>query len=161
GTPGAPTPERPAAPRPRTGQRARRPPARRRAPRSCRALPCPCGLEAGELAELVVAEARGEVPERLVARAPVDPPTDEADDRCVELLGRHPPEERPADLRPGAEPAAHEDVVRLPPGAAVIPGGRALEAEIADPVLRAGVGAPVEVQAQAAELGAETPLEVL
>ena len=48
----------------------------------------------------------------------------------------------------GPEAAAHEDVVGLAPHAALVARGRALEAEVADPVLRAGVRAAVEVQPQ-------------
>ena len=54
-----------------------------------------------------------------------------------------------ADRGLGPEPAADEDVVGLAPDAALVARGRALEAEVADPVLRAGVGAAVEVEPQA------------
>ena len=84
--------------------------------------------------------------------ASVEPAADEALDRRrrARSVG-HAAEERPADRGVRAEPAAHEDVVRLPPLAGLVAGGRALEAEVADPVLGAGVRAAVEVQPQAGD----------
>ena len=55
----------------------------------------------------------------------------------------------PRDRRVRAEAAAQEDVVGLPPLAALVAHRRALEAEVADPVLGAGVRAAVEVEPQA------------
>src|SRR5262249_58902339 len=72
-----------------------------------------------------------------------------------------PPERRPRDGCAGAESAAQEDVVRLPALAVLVPDGRALEAEVADPVLRAGVRAAVEVEPQARDLVAEPRFERL
>ena len=61
----------------------------------------------------------------------------------------------------GAEAAAHEDVVRLHALAVGVARRRALEAEVGDPVLRAGVRAAVELQAERADGVAEARLEVL
>ena len=61
----------------------------------------------------------------------------------------------------GAEAAAHEDVVGLDALAVGVARRRALEAEIGDPVLRAGVRAAVELQAERADRVAEALLEVL
>ena len=60
----------------------------------------------------------------------------------------------------GAEAAAQEDVVGLPALPLVVAHGRALEAEVADPVLGAGVRAAVEVELQARDVVAEALLEV-
>ena len=60
-----------------------------------------------------------------------------------------------------AERAAQQDVVALVALALGVAHGRALEAEIADPVLAAGVGAAVEVQPELRDLVAEPALEVL
>ena len=49
----------------------------------------------------------------------------------------------------GPEPAAHEDVVGLPALPGLVARGRALEADVADPVLGAGVRAAVELQPRA------------
>ena len=51
--------------------------------------------------------------EALASRRPSSQPADEPLDHGVELLRRHPPEERPPDRRVGAEAAAQEDVVGL------------------------------------------------
>ena len=79
----------------------------------------------------------------------------------VELLGRHAAEDRPADRRDRAERAAQQDVVPLVALALGVAHGRALEAEVADPVLAAGVGAAVEVESELGDLVAEAALEVL
>src|SRR5262245_34792007 len=92
-------------------------------------------LEAGQLAQLLVARAARERHEALARLAPLEPAADESHDRRVQLLGRHPPEQRSADRRLGPEAAADEDVVRLPSDASLVARGRALEAEVADPVL--------------------------
>ena len=54
------------------------------------------------------------------ARAASIQPGDQSLDRGVELVGRHAPEQRLADLGLGPEAAAHEDVVGLPPHAAFV-----------------------------------------
>ena len=89
------------------------------------------------------------------------PPVQEAGDRVGEVLGRDPAEHRPGDRRVGAEAAAQQQVVGLAAHAFLVPHRRALEAEIADPVVRAGVRAAVEVQLQPGERVAEACLEVL
>src|SRR5581483_9290150 len=104
-------------------------------------------LEPRQLAQLLVGLPARPGGER-VAAAVVEPALDQPDGRVVEPLGRDAPEERPPDRRVRPEAAADEDVVRLPPGAVVVARRRALEAEVADPVLRAGVRAAVQVQTQ-------------
>src|SRR3954470_18488286 len=145
----SPTRSRPRAPRPRTRPRAPRPPARRSARRSCSLLPSDPGLgrlEAGEEAELLVGQPAREIHE-VLARVPLrEPAADEAVHRVVEALGEHPPEQRATDLGDRPEAAADEDVVRLLALARLVAGSGALEAEVADPVLGARVGAAVEVQ---------------
>ena len=91
----------------------------------------------------------------------VDPAGDQALDGGVDLVGRHAAEERLADLGLGPEAAAHEDVVRLPPHAALVARRRALEAKVADPVLCARVGTTVEVEPKVGDLVAELRLEVV
>ena len=77
------------------------------------------------------------------------------------VLGRDPAEDRPRDRGVGAEAAAQEQVVGLAAHAFLVAHRRALEAEIADPVVPAGVRAAVEVQLQSGERVAEAGLEVL
>ena len=103
-----------------------------------------------ERAELVVGLCGRPLGERGAARLRRASRATRPSDGVVELLGRHAAEERPADRGVRAEPAADEDVVRLPLRASSSRAGRALEAEVADPVLRARVRAAVEVQAQRA-----------
>src|SRR3972149_4159952 len=107
-------------------------------------------LQAGERAQLLVGEATRERREALPLPAAVEPALDQGGDRHVQLLRRHAPEERPGNARVGAEPAAEEDVVGLPTPPVVGARGRALEAEVGDPVLRAGGGAAAEPGPQAA-----------
>ena len=111
-------------------------------------------LEAGQHAELArrsVASQNGRERSRR-RRARRASRATRPSTRCVELLGRHAPEERAPDRRVRAEAAAHEDVVGLAALALLVARGRALEAEVADPVLRAGVRAAVEVQPQVGDL---------
>src|SRR5579862_4394837 len=163
-TPGCPTRAAPAAPRPRTRSRAHRLPTRR-ATRTCSrslllvALSSLCRREPCQHSELLVARAARERDEALAVPAVVEPALDQAFDRDVEVVGRYPPEERPPDLRRRPERAAHEDVVGLPPRAALVARRRSLEAEVADPVLRTRVRAAVEVQAQVGDLHAEALVE--
>ena len=70
-------------------------------------------------------------------------------------------EDRTSDGRVRAEAAAQQQVVGLAADARLVPHGRALEAEVADPVVAAGVGAAVEVQLQPGEGVAEARLELL
>ena len=56
----------------------------------------------------------------------------------------------------GPEAAAQEDVVGLPPLPVLVAHGRALEAEVADPVMGAGVRAAVEVELQPGDLARRT-----
>ena len=97
-------------------------------------------------AELLVARAAREDGKLSLRLAAVEPALDESCDRRVELLARDAPEQRLADLRLRPEAAAHEDVVGLHALAVVVARRRALEAEVGDPVLRAGVRAAVELQ---------------
>src|SRR5581483_9432714 len=117
-------------------------------------------LDSGEDRQLVVAQAVAEGAEVLALAPQPEPRRDQPVDRFLEVLGGHAPEHRPRDRRPRAEAAAQEDVVRLPPLPRLVPDGRALEAEVADPVLGAGVRAAVEVEAQPRDLVAEARLEV-
>src|SRR4051812_17478543 len=131
---------------------------------SCRRLLAnarPGRLEPRELAQLVIVQPPREVGERLAVEPRLEPTGDHPFDRRVELVGRYAPEERAADRGAGAEPAADEDVVGLPPNAAVVARRRALEAEVADPVLGARVRAPVEIQPQLGDLRSEALLEPL
>src|SRR5207248_3639926 len=92
-----PTRERPAAPPPRTEPGARPPRARPTIRSSCH--PLSRRLDACERAELVVGDAALELRERLAVAALVQPAADQPFDGCLELLARHAPEERRADLR--------------------------------------------------------------
>src|SRR5262249_17450929 len=162
-----PTREPSPAPRPRTRSKARRLPARRSARRSsCHLLAFPshaCArrLEAGEHAQLVVGQAARERRKAFAFGSALEPACDEPLDRRVQLVGRHAAEERPPDLGIRTEAAADEDVVRLSPLAALVASGRALEAEIGNPVLRARVRAAVELQAQIGDLRPEALLQLL
>src|SRR5579862_2750546 len=118
-------------------------------------------LPSGQTSKLVVARPVAERPERLLLAPRRDPTLDEAHDDRVELVGRHTPEHRPPDRRRPVEAAAHEHVVGLQPLALRIPDGRALEAEVADPVLRARMGAAVEMQPQPVGFPPEPVLDQL
>src|SRR5581483_8425096 len=155
----APTRGAPAAPPPRTESRAR-PPRARQAIRS-RCHPPSRRFEACVLAELLVRSTALEARERLAGLPVVEPAADQAFDRPLELRARHAAEERAADLRRGPERAAHEDVVGADAVAVGVLAGGRLEAEVADPVLRAGMRTAVEVQPQLGDLVAERPLEML
>ena len=65
------------------------------------------------------------------------------------------------DAAARAEGAAQVDLVRLLSLALLVADGRALEADVADPVLRAGVRAAVEVQPERGDVVAEALLELL
>src|SRR5215831_15367031 len=101
----------------------------------------PGRLAAREGTELVVRRPVAEGTEGLAGQTRREPAGDEPLHGRVQLLGRDAPEDRPGDRRARAEPAAQEHVVRLPPPALLVAGGRSLEAEVADPVLRACVRA--------------------
>ena len=81
----------------------------------------------------------------------------------MHLGPRHPLEHRPADGRARRQPAAQEQVVALQALAlrSALAQRRALEADVADPVVGAGVRAAVEVQAQAGRRLAERRLQML
>ena len=76
--------------------------------------------------------------------------------------GGHATQHGLADGGLAAQPAAEEQVVSPQPLAALAPfaQGRGLEADVADPVVGAGVGAAVEVQPQAPRPVAEDPFHV-
>src|SRR4051794_7198051 len=118
-------------------------------------------LPSREQRELPVVRPVTERPERLPVRASHDPPADEADDRVVELLRRDAPEHRARDRRRPVEAAAQVHVVGLASPACGIAHSRSLEPEIADPVLRARVRAPVEVHSEPLGVAAEALLEQL
>ena len=155
----APTRARSPAPRPRTRSKARRLPARRSAPlpsRSCLlSYPGARRLRPASAPSSSSSRRRVNVGEGLAVEPAVEPAGDQALDGGVELVGRHAPEERPADRGAGAEPAADEDVVRLPAHTALVARGRSLEAEVGDPVLRARVRAAVELEPEVGDVGAE------
>src|SRR4051794_12925763 len=109
-------------------------------------------LEAGKLSQLLVTRAARERREALTRLAPFDPAGDQSLHRGVELVGGDAPEQRGADRRLGPEPPAHEDVVGLAPHPALVARGRALEAQVADPMLGAGVGAAVEMEPELGNL---------
>src|SRR6476620_9361787 len=112
-------------------------------------------LEACQCAQLLVRCPPCECRKALAVRAALEPAGDQPLDRRVERVGGDAPEERAPDGGLGAEPAADEDVVGLPLDSAFISCRGALEAQVADPVLRAGVGAAVEMKPQARDLVAE------
>src|SRR6185437_3045632 len=158
----APTRAGPAALAPRTRSRARRPRGRPSGRSSRRfLLSCARGLAADQNAELLVGRAVAELAEALAFAPPGQPALDEALDRVVELLRRDPPEHRPGDPRVRAEPAAQEDVERLAALAGLVAQRGALEAEISDPVLGAGVRAAVQVEPETGDVVAEALLEPL
>ena len=119
------------------------------------------GVDACELAELGVGEPAGELREALRVAALLEPARDEPADDVVEQVGADAAEDGAADARVAAEPAAQVDLVRLVARAALVADGAALEADVADPVLRAGVRAAVEVELELADVVAEPALEAL
>src|SRR5437867_2285295 len=100
-----------------------------------------CGFAADEDAQLLVVQPPREVGEGLAAAAPGEPAVDEPDHGAVELRRRDAPEDRPSDLGRRAEAAADVDVERLLRPAELVADRGALEAEVADPVVGAGVRA--------------------
>src|SRR5262249_4414521 len=114
-----------------------------------------------QYAQLVVGQAPRERREALAVPALREPAGDQSLDGSVDLVRRHAAEERLADLGLGPEAAADEDVVGLTPLAALVAGGRALEAKVADPVLGARMGATVEVEPELGDVVAELRLEVV
>src|SRR5207237_103566 len=115
-------------------------------------------LPSCELRELVVGCPVAPRAEALAVGAPLDPAGDEPDHGVVELLRRHAPEDWTRDRRGAVEAAAQVHVVRLPAPPLLVADGRPLEADVADPVVRACVRAAVEVQAEAVELTRREPL---
>src|SRR5205085_10669941 len=113
------------------------------------------GFATRQHGELVVARALAELAERLAGAPPAEPACDEPLDRLVELFARHAPEDGPRDRRGGPEPAPQEDVVGLVAPALLVAQGRALEADVADPVLRAGMRAAVQMESQIGDRLAE------
>ena len=95
----------------------------------------------------------------LALRPVREPASDEAVHELVELPRRHAPEHRARDRRARPEGAAEVDVVRLAALPVLVARGRPLEADVADPVLRARVGASVEVQPQLRDVLAEPVFE--
>ena len=119
------------------------------------------GFDACEPAELGVGEPAGELREALAVAALVEPAGDEPADDVVEQVGADAPEDRAADAGVAAEATAQVDLVRLVPGAALVANGAALEADVADPVLRAGVRAAVEMELELGDVVPEAALEPL
>src|SRR5437763_5981431 len=111
-----------------------------------------------ELCQLVVRCAVAPRAEALAGRAPVDPARDEPDHGLVQLLRRNSAENRPRDRRGPVEAAAEVDVVGLPAPALRVAHRRPLEADVADPMVRARVRTAVEVHAQPFDRGAEARL---
>ncbi len=158
----SPTRAPPAAPRPRTRSTARPPRARRatrrahdRHLRSLRLLPLTRPLAgsrpASSPSSSSVARRVNAVKLSPSARR-VEPARDSPSTAASSSsVGTRRNSERPIAAL-GPEAAADEDVVGLAPHAALVARGRALEAEVADPVLRAGVRAAVEVQPQVGDL---------
>src|SRR5262249_23396330 len=156
----APTRAAPTARGPRTRSRARRP-RDRRSGRSCRLLLSRmCRLPADQDPQLLVARPVAERPEVLAVAARREPAADQAFHGLVQLLRRYAPEDRPGDRRLRSESAAQEHVVGLAPATLLVAYRRALEAEVAGPVLGAGVRAAVEVEPEAGDVIAEPILEV-
>ena len=90
-----------------------------------------------------------------------EPAVEQPGDGGGELLGGDTAEDRARDRRVGAEAAAQQDVVGLAADSVLVPYRRALEAEVADPVVTAGVRAAVEVQLEPGERVAVARLEVV
>src|SRR5919197_2468211 len=114
-----------------------------------------------QLCQLVVRRAVAPRAKGLAGPTSVDPPADEPDHGLVELIGRDTAEERLGDRGRSVEAAEQVDVVRLPTPALFVAHGRALKTDVADPMLRARVRAPVEMQPQPFDRRAEARLEQL
>src|SRR3954451_1228549 len=106
-----------------------------------------------QTSDLVVCRAVAKAAEGLAVAAALDPARDEGPDSLVELFRRDALEDRECDRRGPVEAAAQEDVVSLVALSFGIANGRALEPEIADPMMGAGVSAAVEVQAEPVDGG--------
>src|SRR5207247_9713080 len=102
--------------------------------------------------ELVGGETPLELSEAFAVTATVEPAPDQALDCRLEPVARDAAKDRPGDRRVRAERAAHEDVVGGQPTPVSVLSSRALEAEVAHPVLGARVRAAVEVEAQDGDL---------
>src|SRR2546429_236904 len=155
----SPTRAPPPAPPPRTRRSA--PPLRDRpATRaSCRLLLLlDRGLAPGEFAELLVGCPVAPRAERLAVGARSHPAGDQPGDGVVELLGRHASEDRSSDRCRTVEAPAQVHVVGLVSATLLVAHGRALEADVADPVLRARMRATVEMQPQTVERALREPL---
>src|ERR1035437_7652080 len=93
--------------------------------------------------------------ERLVGVAPLEESPEQPRHVVFDHRGRHAAYKRLADRRVLAQSAAQDNVEtleRLPRGSAA---GGALQPDIAGPVLRARMGASVEIQLETADLLAE------
>src|SRR5436305_10201775 len=113
--------------------------------------------------ELLVGMADEELLDALPFLASVEIGTEQALDDEMDLAARHPLEHRPADGGVPAQAAAQKYVVpldALPPGPPLAQ-GRPLEADVADPVVGAGVGAAVQVEPQPGDRRAEGRLQML
>src|SRR5579884_4262346 len=109
-------------------------------------------LPSRELRELAVARPFAPDAEALLFLPAAGPAPDEGDHEAVQLLARDAAEQGSRDLRRPVETAAQVDVVGLLPAPLLVAHRRALEADVADPVLRARVRAAVEMQPQPLEL---------
>ena len=99
--------------------------------------------------------------EALAAAPPVEPANDQPCDHLVQFFRGNAAEDGPPDGGVRPERAAEEHVVGLVAPTLRVADGRPLEAEVADPVLAAGVRAAVEVQAQAGGVVPEPRLQML
>src|SRR5947209_1122077 len=115
--------------------------------------------------ELVVRLALGEAAERLAGGALVEVGADESLDVELRVRLGDAADDRAADrgLVARLEPAAQVDLVRLEllAGHAALAQRRALEADVGDPVLGAGVRAAVDEELDALGLAAEGRFDVL
>src|SRR4051812_4061528 len=95
--------------------------------------------------------------------ASVEGGTEQTLDDEMELAARPPLEHRTPDGGAPAQAAAQKHVVPrdAPPRRPTLAQGRALEADVADPVVGAGVGAAVEIQPQPGDRVAEGRLQML
>src|SRR5947208_282192 len=113
--------------------------------------------------QLLVGMAGEELLDALPFLASVEIGTEQALDDEMDLAARYPLEHRTADGGVPAQAAAQKDVVPLDALTRRTPlaQGRALEADVADPVVGAGVRAAVQVEPQPGDRLAERRLQML
>ena len=111
------------------------------------------GLDAQEGVQLLVGVAVRPLGEPFLVGARLLEAGDDVGEGVLDLLGGHLAVDGAGERGVRAQVAAQVDVVGFDLGAVVAPGEAALEADVADVVLGAGVGAAVHVDLQAALVG--------